>query len=795
MALNIKYAFINISLLLSFICFNINFSFAQKSEKYLDNANNSQKATNYYKKAAAAFPNDIKNAEKFGNQALFFAKEEGIDSLIGHSAYLLAKIMKAKGNLQNAIDNFTIAEEAYVEAFDWTSACKCNTNLNVCYELLDNISMAYESSKKALEYAQNGNYKRGEAIALMQLGSSLFSWGDYDEAIQKYESSLKIADEIGHNAIVAKTSNNIGLIYHTLGRYEEALDYYQQAYEIQSLMQNWTGVGDALNNIGRYFAERGEWDSDKNQRIFTDSTTFYSDLDSAKLYFEKALGYYEKGGDAHKLLRSYANLGTLFSSRLKNFEKANEYFQQAYKILEQVDDSYQEAVLKRVEGDNFKAIGNYPEALNSYKQGLQLALKSDYPELIMMSYKHLSEVYDSIGNCTDALHFYKKYYSTHEELKDTATSKYISVVITKYETKKKEDQLKKAQEDYNHQQQQLLWSLGILVMIAVFSILMVIQFLQKRRANKLLQLKNEEITMQKEEIETQRDEIESQKDLIEDQQRGIMDSIHYASRIQQAILPHHSSMTKELGEHFVLFKPRDIVSGDFYWTNNLKGQKIIAAADCTGHGVPGAFMSMLGTAFLNDIGSSNKDLKASDILNLLRNDVINSLKQTGKTGEAKDGMDIALYILNEAEQKLQFAGANNPLFIIRPKTDRASEFQHKKISVQPFTQASTGKEFELIHIKGDKMPIGIYTQLTSFENIEIDIKPGDSLYTFSDGYVDQFGGPRGKKFMTKQMKQLLVNINNLSMPAQKDMLENSLVEWQKEEEQVDDILVIGFKIN
>jgi len=753
--------------------------------------NDKEKALAYYDKASKSFASDFQNSEKHCNQALYFAKQADIDTLVGHSAYLLAKIKRAKGNLDESIENFKIAESAYVNALYWDAACKCNTNLNVCYAAKDEMSLAYEASKKALEYAQNGNYKRGEAIALMQLGSSLFAWADYEEAIQQYEKSLKIAEEFGYDAIVAKTSNNIGLVYHNLGRFDEAVAYYRQAYQLQMQMENWVGVGDALNNIGRYFGEKGY---ETSKQTHTDSLSYTQDIDSAKLYFEKALTYYEKGGDAHKLLRSYANLGTLYSSNKKEYKKADEYFQKAYKILETVEDSYQKGALKRVEGENFKAQGEYSSALKSFKEGLDIALKSDFPEQIMMSYKNISEVYDSIGNCHDALYFFKKYSVIHDELRATETNKNISAVITKYETKKKEDQLIQAQEDYEHQQQQLFWSLGLLTLIALFSILMVIQFLQKRKANRLLQLKNEEITMQKEEIETQRDEIESQKDLIEDQQRGIMDSIHYASRIQQAILPHFETLQNDFGEHFVLFKPRDIVSGDFYWTDLTEGKHTIAAADCTGHGVPGAFMSMLGTAFLNDIGSSEKSHSAADILNLLRNDVIVSLKQTGKSGEAKDGMDISLYIINKENKILQFAGANNPLLIIRPKPAVPSTYDHPKIVVKPFVQEETGAEFEMIQIKGDKMPIGIYTQLTPFENIEIDIQEGDSIYSFSDGYIDQFGGPKGKKFMIKRMKQLLVNINHLPMSEQHKMLDKTLLEWQGEEEQIDDILVIGYKV-
>ena len=264
-------------------------------------------------------------------------------------------------------------------------------------------------------------------------------------------------------------------------------------------------------------------------------------------------------------------------------------------------------------------------------------------------------------------------------------------------------------------------------------------------------------------------EIREKKEEIEEKNKDIMDSIQYAQRIQEALLTPGDYIDKLFPERFILFKPRDIVSGDYYWMTEVNKKIICVAADCTGHGVPGAFMSMLGMAFLNEIIGKGKSIHANEILNDLRTMVISSLRQTGQTGENQDGMDLALYILDPEKMKLEYAGANNPLFLYRDN--------------------------ELFITKADKMPIGISSLADeSFTNHVIDVKKGDLLYTFSDGYPDQFGGPKEKKFMIKNFKQLLANNLHKPMDEQKKVLEETLNEWMANTEQVDDILVIGVKV-
>lgn len=288
-----------------------------------------------------------------------------------------------------------------------------------------------------------------------------------------------------------------------------------------------------------------------------------------------------------------------------------------------------------------------------------------------------------------------------------------------------------------------------------------------KEEKRILEIKVQERTI---EIQKQKDEIEQQRDHIAEQNQDITASIQYASRIQAALLPSEENIKNMLPSYFVLWRPRDIVSGDFYWVAQKKELTIATAADCTGHGVPGAFMSMLGVAFLNELVGKENITKSQKILNSLRAYIIKSLKQTDEAGRSKDGMDMSLCVINHKTMQAEFSGANNPLYIVR--------------------------KGELIEYKADKMPIGYYHFADDREFTEhiIDLYKGDRLYMFSDGYVDQFGGESGKKFMSRNFKQLLVESATMSMESQKIMLNTRIEEWIGKGEQIDDILVFGIEI-
>ncbi len=300
-------------------------------------------------------------------------------------------------------------------------------------------------------------------------------------------------------------------------------------------------------------------------------------------------------------------------------------------------------------------------------------------------------------------------------------------------------------------------------------------FMLKQKDNKRLAWQNEEINQQKEEIEAQRDEIEAQRDLVFDQKEQIQkthhelsESIDYAVRLQNSILPGEELLKKYFSEHFVFFKPKHKVSGDFYWWTRVDHEVIIAVGDCTGHGVPGAFMSLLGVSLLQEIVNKARIVQPAKILDKLRVEVIRSLSQRGSQREQKDGMDLALISVDTDTLQCTYAGANNSLYIIRDSS--------------------------LTHHKPDRMPISFYEQMNPFTSQRIQLQKGDQIYMFSDGYADQFGGEKRKKFKYAAFQKLLIKHSKEKMSKQHNILAETITKWQGDQEQIDDMVVVGIRI-
>jgi serine phosphatase RsbU (regulator of sigma subunit) len=316
-------------------------------------------------------------------------------------------------------------------------------------------------------------------------------------------------------------------------------------------------------------------------------------------------------------------------------------------------------------------------------------------------------------------------------------------------------------------QKLILWFISFVLLLFVFLAYNIYRnYIIKREANIRLEEKNRTISAQKDEIEKQRDVAAMQRDQIAYQKKHITDSIVYAKRIQTALLPSLELFSDDL-DHFVLYKPLDIVSGDFYWVSRRDNLQIIIAADSTGHGVPGAFMSMLGVTMLNELVLAKNVVMPDQILEGLREGIVAALKQTVDEDNVKDGMDMAVCLIDFSTSTLYYAGANNPLYLIRDK--------------------------ELTHYRPDKMPVAIHYNMGNFTLHKIDLKKGDCLYIFSDGYADQFGGPDQRKFMTKQLREVLVSISDKPMIQQGAKLTELFTSWQGDNPQVDDVTLIGVR--
>ncbi len=339
-------------------------------------------------------------------------------------------------------------------------------------------------------------------------------------------------------------------------------------------------------------------------------------------------------------------------------------------------------------------------------------------------------------------------------------SKQLQHINTQVQTIAIQDKQIKVQLEAIAKQKMLMWFFIIaLILVGIIAYYIFRGYKIKKEANIKLEEKNLTISRQRDEMEMQRDQIAYQK-------KHITDSILYAKRIQTALLPSIELFSDRL-EHFVLYKPLDIVSGDFYWAASKEHIQVIIVADCTGHGVPGAFMSMLGVTMLNELVNVRNIFESDKIIDSLREEVIRALKQSVEDDKVKDGLDMAVSVINFRENTLQFSGANSPLVIIRGS--------------------------ELRQYRGDKMPVSIHYNMHPFTRQVIDLLKGDCIYMFTDGFCDQFGGPDQKKFMSARLKEKLVEVSSLPMMKQGEKLNAIFEEWRGDNPQVDDVAMVGMR--
>ncbi len=607
---------------------------------------------------------------------------------------------------------------------------QANALYNISYIYFDKNepekSMSY--LERSLKINKQINNEENISVCLNDIGFIYHFWGKYDKAIEYYQQALKIDEKFGHEANIARDLNNIGMVYYSWGKYDKAIEYYQQALKIAEKLGKEEKIAIRLNNIGGVYYS---WDK----------------YDKALEYYLQALKIAEKLGREADIAFYLNNIGLVYDSWSK-YDKALKYYQKALKIDEKLGREAGIAIDLNNIGGVYDSWGKYHKALEYYRQALEINEKINARPQMMTNYKSFYKIYETIKNYQKALEYYKLYSEVKDSLFNKESHKQITEMMTKYETEKKEKELIKKDAELTKQQAEtkrqkiVSWSVGGgLFLVLIFSVLLYNRFRVTRR----------------------------QKKVIEEQNKDITDSIHYAEQIQRASLPKDEEVERLLPENFVLFKPKDIVSGDFYWLGEEGGKVFFAACDCTGHGVPGAFMSMMINALLSEAVNEKGITKPSLIFYDVRNGIIKSLKQTGAEGEQKDGMDAVLCMWDKANNKLEFAAAYNSLYLIRKD--------------------------ELIETKGDKQPIGFYLgEQIPFTNHEIKLKKEDIIYIFSDGYADQFGGPSGKKFKSKQFKQLLVDVHKKDMAEQKAILDKTFEDWKGDLEQVDDILVMGIKV-
>ena len=477
-------------------------------------------------------------------------------------------------------------------------------------------------------------------------------------------------------------------------------------------------------------------------------------------WYKKAMDIYTKINDNSGFSMCLKRTGDVYYTLHKN-DIAIEYYLKAHKCFVELGNPFEMSVTATDIAYMYGLKGDI-DKLHIFSQLAETYVaKNKSAECGEYMGRWLSEIYEIKKDYTNAYKFYKIYKISSDSMSNNRmVAEMLSVqtdITHKHEIYERELQYEKEkaiqEQEKKHQKFLINISISGIGVLMIFLLFVFNSYSQKKKQNKI--------------ITQQKTEVENQKILVEEKNKEISDSINYAQRIQKAILPLPEEMKKSLENYFVLLKPCNVVSGDFFWFKQ-KGDRIyIAAADCTGHGVPGALMSMIGNTLLHEIVESKNIVQPAEILNELRKDIIRSLKQTGAEGENQDGMDIALCMIQG--NKVEFAGANNPLWLIRNN--------------------------EFVQYRGDKQPVGItYGEPTPFTNNVIDSIKGDALYLFTDGYADQFGGPKGKKFKYSQLKSTLLEIQSESMEKQSKLLDKKFTGWKGDMEQIDDVLLIGVRL-
>jgi len=661
----------------------------------------------------------------------------------------------------------------------------------------------YDSANMYLRKAKNLSEQTGNrmilALTLNRIGNTCQLKGEFDKALENYQQALEINREIDNQKEVARSLTNIGSIYRTFGKYDDAIQFHLEALSIYEGIDAPEGTAWTSLNISRLFKLNEDYDKAleyleqalpvyrniaREQGVKTGVTLClkeYSLIYSQSGQTKKALEYSrrvlqrnQEAGNQYGIANTWFTMGKIYQKR-GDLTKSLQYLHKALSMKRELNDQIEIPSILRSIGENYMQRENYHQALDYFSKALGQARTQHQKEEIKDIYKALYQTHQRSGNHQKALDYYTQY----SALKDSLNNQRISELEMQYEFEKKQEQLryeqkkKEAIQQARLKRQRILTWAFIIGFVLLLALLVVIyqSYKRKVRSNRQLAQQKQEIENQRDEIEAQRNTATRQRDQIARQNRIITESIEYASRIQSAVLPQEKTIGKIFSDYFIFYRPKNIVSGDFYWINQIDSKVVIVAADCTGHGVPGAFMSMLGVAFLNEIINQNRVLDPGEILNQLRRNLIDALHQTIKKRGSRDGMDMALAIIDTNTDTLHYSGAYNPMYIIRDN--------------------------ELIDMKANRMPIGIHSvyQETPFSVKEEKLQPNDRLYFFTDGFTDQFGGEKGTKFGRKQFKQILLNSDHQTMEQQKQTLNHALNDWMDSWGQIDDIMVLGFKFH
>ncbi|MFL5762860.1 MAG: tetratricopeptide repeat protein [Bacteroidia bacterium] len=667
------------------------------------------------------------------------------------------------------------------------------------------ISMSISYADKAAGLAAKIGFQKGLARAYTLKGDAISAENDYPAALTWYLKAMAVQErrlsrdpentEIKLD--VARASNDVGYNYDYMSNYPQALFYYFKCLKIYEEQENKMGIAVACTNIGNIYDYQGNYEKALSYELRSlrlnievnrepSIAMMYNNL--GNLYYNhkvynKAYSYHlaglavrRKGDNKIGLATSLNNLGSLYNAldklpvdslqffpRFKGMSKeechqwlnsnAEKLFNEALELCRSQQDGFGVVQVSKGLGETYYLRGDNKRSLEYYKEASEIAEKIGAQKELSQAYCNMAEICNQLGSNAEAFQYQKRCSELKDSVFNESKQEDLARSELRFEYDKKILENEKEQEKKDAlAREEKLKQRVIIVAVSVFALILLVFALYILRSYREKQKANIEITRQ--------------KVIIEEKNREVHDSITYAQRIQNAILPPDKFVRRLLPESFVLFKPKDIVSGDFYWFEEAAGKILFAAVDCTGHGVPGAMVSVVGHNALNRAVREFKLTEPAKVLDKLTELVEETFAKS--ENELKDGMDISLCCFDPETNELKWAGANNPLWIVRKGVLR---------SISP-----------------DKQPVGAFDNRKPFTTHAVKLEKDDCLYIFTDGYADQFGGEKGKKFKYKQLQELLVIIGDKSMQEQRILLDKAITSWMGSLEQIDDICIIGVRI-
>lgn len=584
--------------------------------------------------------------------------------------------------------------------------------------------------QEQLDLSQRLNYKPGIANAYNNLGVVCNYQSDYSHSLDYLLKSLKLYEELNSKRGQAIALKYLGTVYAQEGDSVDAVNYLHKALRIFVEIKDTDYIATALLSVGNLYESQG-------------------DHANALAHLSKALELFKSVHEQDGIASALMYMGNVYNNR-NDFPEALDYYAKALQIFQALGDKAGIAGTFASEGKIYRKQGNMADAMEYDNKAIAIAHEIGALDVIKDAELELSSIYEEKGNGSEALRHYKAYVAEHDTIFNQQSTQRAMREEMNLEFAKKEavekanDEKREAlhRAEVKKKEETIYYISGILVLVLGFAGFAYRSYMQSKKAHYIIGEKNRQIT----------------------------ESINYAERIQHAMLPSAEEMKKAFPQSFVLFMPKDIVSGDFYFCSGQQERTYLAVADCTGHGVPGAFMSMVCSEKLNDVVKTTQN--TGDILKRVNIGLKSSLHQSGDEG-TQDGMDIALCYITPSVNgvKISYSGANRPLWVIPKGQKEIHELVPTKKSVGTFTSSDE-----------------------DYSTYIVQLHHGDTFYMFTDGYTDQFGGNEGKKISVAKFKELLLSIQDKPMPEQEKELLYFLQDWKKDMAQQDDILVMGVRI-